>query len=176
LDAAAELLASEGPDGTTITAVADRAGLATSSVYDYVEGDRELIGAVGERGLERIHFTLVELVGEPQTVDALRASMSSGLRMFLDRFKSEPGLKEALAFMDADPELAHINLADTRRNAKLVVDAAATLLPEAELNTVVLLMTHLSGALASLASRVEPDEAEQLIVAFEALLGQVLTS
>lgn len=174
LDAAAELLARAGPDGTTITAVAEQADLATSSVYDYVEGDRELIGAVAERGLERIHLDLVDIIGQPASIEDFLVSLSVALRVFLNRYQTDLGLKEALAFVDADPALMEINLADTRRNAALIVGALNLLRPDADLDSRVLLLTHLSGSLANLAARVDEDEAEELVEQFELLLTLVV--
>jgi len=175
LDAGADLLATVGPAGTTITAVAAQAGLATSSIYDYVEGDRELIGAVAERGLDRIHVELTAVLGDLNSLDELLPALSSGLRLFLGRYQMDRGLREALAFVDADPALMTINLADTRRNAALITDALGRFEPDAGLETAVLLVTHLSGALANLAARVDDDEAERLIVEFERLLAVMLS-
>lgn len=170
LDAAAELLATSGPDGTTITAVAERAGLATSSVYDYVVGDRELIGAVAERGLDRIHRALADIIGRPESVDDLLAKLSIGLGVFLDRYQSDLGVKEAIAFADADPELMTINLADTRRNAALISDALQVVHPGVDGGAAILLLTHLTGALAHLASRVDDEEAQTIVEEFERLV------
>lgn len=174
LDAAASILTSDGPSGTTITAVAAHTGLATSSIYDYVVGDRELIGAVAERGLARIYLELVEIVGTPQSVAELIESLSAGLQMYVRRYRDEPGLQQALAFADADPTLAMVNLTDTRRNAKVFERALAPLRPGVELRHTALLVTHFGGAFAGLVSLVDDEEAEALTAEFERLLLRIL--
>jgi len=174
LDGAAELLGAVGAGGTTITAVAERTGLATSSIYAYVEGDRELIGAVAERGLERVHKHLVEILGNPSSDEELGAVLSQGLMMFLDRYESDVGMRQAIAFVDADPELMHINLADTHRNAEAIWAAVSRFQPAIDASTV-LLLVHLSGALAGLAASVSEPEAKKLISEFERLTVLMLT-
>jgi len=175
LDSAALLLASSGPNGTTITAVAEQTGLPTSSIYDYVLSERELIGAVAERGLDRIHQDLVDEVGEPASTADLRASLTACLHLFLERYQTDPGLREALAFVDADPQLMQINLADTRRNADVIHAAIVGLDPGADVASAVLLLTHLSGSLAGLAARVTAVEADDLVAQFERLLLLLLS-
>lgn len=176
LDAAAELLATDGPDGTTITTVADRAGLATSSVYDYFEDDRSLIGAVAERSLDQMHHDLIASIGSPTSLEEMAASASDSLRLFLGRYEQDVGLREAVAFVDADPTLMHININDSRRNAAIIGPLVAGLRPGVDLAPAVFLMVHLSGALASLVARVDTDEAAQLIEQFERLLTLTLSA
>jgi len=175
LDSAALLLASSGPNGTTITAVAEQTGLPTSSIYDYVLSERELIGAVAERGLDRIHQELVDEIGEPASTADLRASLTACLHLFLECYQTDPGLREALAFVDADPQLMQINLADTRRNADVIHAAIVSLDPGADVASAVFLLTHLSGSLAGLAARVTAVEADDLVAQFERLLLLLLS-
>lgn len=174
LDTAADVLSTHGPAGTSITAVAARAGLPASSVYDYVAAERELIAAVAERGLQQVHDDFVAILGEPDTVDELARALSVALTMFLRRYKSNPGFKEALAFIDADPQLMQINLADTRRNAALIAHAVTAVLPNAHVDVAALLITHLSGSLADLAARVSEAESKLLVEQYEQLIAIAL--
>lgn len=175
LDAASSLLATAGPNGTTITAVAEQTGLATSSIYAYVEGDRELIGAVAERGLEAIHEGFVEFVGNPTTIAELRESLTAGLHAFLQLYESDLGLRAAMAFIDADPELRYINVNDTRRSTQVVLQAIAPLRPDVDLSHAAMLLVHLSGALANFAVLLDSDEAAGIVAEFERLIELSLT-
>jgi AcrR family transcriptional regulator len=170
LDATSQLLAEVGASGTTITAVAARVGLAAGSVYEYVESERELIGAVAQRGLDALHVDLVSAIGSPETADELIDSTNSALDLFLDRYRLSPGLRQALAFIDADPELAAINLADSRRNAAAFEAAIAVTRPDVDFGVSALLLTHLTGALAKLTLQVPPAEAGRLVAAYRALI------
>ncbi|MEM8923720.1 MAG: hypothetical protein AAGD35_09450 [Actinomycetota bacterium] len=177
LDAAAQLLDEAGPSGTTITAVAARTGQPSSSVYEWVAGERELIAATAERALGRLHLDLVESLGTPATAEEAHAAIDAALTLFLDRYRSEPGLRAGLAFLEADPELSAINLADSRRNAAAVADAIrpfATGTGSGRLDDTVLLLIHLSGALARLCDQVSGPEARRLEAEFRAVLAILL--
>ncbi len=176
LDAAADLLAQVGPGGTTITAVSEATGLATSSIYTYVEDDRRLIGAVLERGLELIRQTVIEIVGNPATLENFVEALSVGTSTYINAYRTQPGLREALAFAEADPELAGINLADTRRNTATILAALEPLVPDVDHSHAALLLTHFAGALASLVATVDEQEAASLIVEFRRLVWLALTN
>jgi AcrR family transcriptional regulator len=173
LDAASQLLAEVGASGTTITAVADRVGLAAGSVYEYVEGEREMIGAVAQRGLDAVHIEIVAAIGSPATPDEAVDAMDRALDVFLDRYHSAPGLRQALAFIDADPDLAAINLADSRRNAAAFEAAFAAIRPDIEIGVNALLLTHLTGALAGLTVQVSPSEADRLVDAYRTFINSL---
>ncbi len=53
LDAFAELVREHGVEGTTLAAVAERAGLARSAVYNHVRDKHDLVLAHTERGLQK---------------------------------------------------------------------------------------------------------------------------
>lgn len=176
LDAAAELLSEVGAAETTITAVADRTGLAPGSIYEWVADDRRLIGAVAERGLDSIHHELVASFGQPATIEVAAVQLTASLHRFIGRYESDVGLRQALAFIDSDPELCVINLADTRRNAAAIESALSPLLPGVDLQPRMLLVTHLSGSLAALIAQVEPVEAATLVAEFEDLIARALNT
>ena len=53
LDAFADLVRERGLDGTTLAAVAERAGLARSAIYNHVRDKHDLVLAHTERGLRK---------------------------------------------------------------------------------------------------------------------------
>jgi AcrR family transcriptional regulator len=53
LDAFADLVAERGIEGTTLAAVAERAGLARSAIYNHVRDKHDLVLAHTERGLRK---------------------------------------------------------------------------------------------------------------------------
>jgi AcrR family transcriptional regulator len=176
LDAASALLSEAGASGTTITAVSERIGIAPSSVYEYVESDRQLIGAVAQRGLDALHSDLVATIGSPSSVEEATHALGKALDLFLDRYHSAQGLRQALAFIDADPELAAINLADSRRNAAAFEAAIAPFRSGVDSGVTGLLLTHLTSALAGLTLQVPADEAKQLVDAYRNLVTNLLST
>ena len=63
LDAFAELQAERGLDQVTLAAVAGRAGLARSAIYNYVRDKHELLFAHGERVIARFVHDLTAAAG-----------------------------------------------------------------------------------------------------------------
>ena len=82
LDAYEELRAVHGPDGVTLAAVAARAGLARSAVYNYVANKHDLILTHAARGLAAGHQRLADAVGrQPDPAQALAAYITETLRV-----------------------------------------------------------------------------------------------
>jgi len=175
LDTAAEMLSEVGASSTSITAVAKRANLAPSTIYEWVHGDRELIGAVAERGLDSIHRDLIETLGQPVSSAAAIDAVRDGLHLFLNRYRNETGLRQALAFMESDPVLTLVNLEDTRRNAAAVEAVLAPFHPGVDLAPRILLITNLAGSLAALIAQHSLDESAVLVAEFEAMITAALS-
>ena len=85
LHAAEELLISEGYDGFTFAAVAKRAGLARSSVYEYFTSVDDLVAALVEEVLPRWLTRLAEQMGRARTPRTrLIAYVRAQLEMVVD--------------------------------------------------------------------------------------------
>jgi AcrR family transcriptional regulator len=81
VDAARELFARQGYDGTSLDAVATRAGVTKGAVYHHFEGKRQLFEAVFTREVERMAMPLADAYGRKKDPwDAFHA----GCRAFLD--------------------------------------------------------------------------------------------
>ncbi len=92
LDAAAQVLATAGYDGTTTTAVAKRAGASVGTVYEYFPDRTALVAALLERYRERLHAAL-----EPLLAAAGPRNWRTSTRRIVDAFVSfyrdEPGYR-----------------------------------------------------------------------------------
>jgi AcrR family transcriptional regulator len=73
LAAAEDVLASEGPGGLTVRAVAARAGIAPMGVYNRLGGKNGLVDALLIRGFDRLRAA-VEPGDEPDLLQRLRSS------------------------------------------------------------------------------------------------------
>ncbi|MEM9200888.1 MAG: TetR/AcrR family transcriptional regulator [Actinomycetota bacterium] len=163
LDAAATLLDDHGIDQITMTAIAAQAGLSKAALYRYFPNKAAIIRGLAERSFdedaERIVVALAAADGDG------RQLMLDGLRTYLDRHRSEPHRVQLRAAIRADPELARLDLEDTRRNATVIatglVDRGADVGIGVLANRIVLIL-ELSDGVIRLASMVDQDEADQL--------------
>jgi AcrR family transcriptional regulator len=96
VDAARELFARHGYDGTSLDAVATRAGVTKGAVYHHFEGKRQLFEAAFTREVERMAMPLADAYGRKKDPwDAFHA----GCRAFLDECL-DPGLQR-IVLLDA---------------------------------------------------------------------------
>jgi AcrR family transcriptional regulator len=85
LDAALELLAEYGVEGTSLQQVADRVGLHKSTLFHHFKSKDELVGEVfrglGERLLKRLEPILAE---DPPRFESLLAALDASVEHFAD--------------------------------------------------------------------------------------------
>ncbi len=103
LRAALDILDSEGPDGFTVRAIAERAGVAPMAIYNHFDGLNGVLESLFTRGFETLHEAVSVHTGEPVD-DLMRAGLdyrgfaleNPGLYtiMFLHRFRNfEPSIE-----------------------------------------------------------------------------------
>jgi AcrR family transcriptional regulator len=83
VDAALQLLESEGPEGVTVRRVAAAAGVAPMGVYNYFDGKNGLIDAVFALGFEALAREQADVEGIADTGDALREGFRRYRRLAL---------------------------------------------------------------------------------------------
>jgi AcrR family transcriptional regulator len=103
LRAAVDILDTEGPDGFTVRAIAERAGVAPMAIYNHFEGLNGVLEALFTQGFETLHEAVMVHSSDPvadfmQTGLAYRsfARENPGLYtiMFLHRFRNfEPSIE-----------------------------------------------------------------------------------
>lgn len=117
LSAALELLAETGPDGFTVRAIAQRAGVAPMAIYNHFDGKNGVLEAIWTDGFEQLRSDLSETSGDVKT-DILNAGLAYrvfalGHRahytvMFMHRFVGfEPSLEAAHTAATAFQELVN---------------------------------------------------------------------
>lgn len=103
LRAAVEILDTEGPDGFTVRAIAERAGVAPMAIYNHFDGLNGVLEGLFIQGFETLHETVMVGSGDP-AADFTRAGLAyrafalenPGLYtiMFLHRFRNfEPSIE-----------------------------------------------------------------------------------
>lgn len=106
LDAAAEVCAEWGFDGTTLARIAERGGVSPTAVYNHYANREELLYAAAVQGLERITALTQDHVGTDQSAGAiveayLRPDMRSTRRLIAELHLAS-GRDDRLASLLAD--------------------------------------------------------------------------
>jgi AcrR family transcriptional regulator len=103
LRAAVDILDAEGPDGFTVRAIAERAGVAPMAIYNHFDGLNGVLEALFTQGFETLHEAVTVRSGDP-VADLTRAGLAyrafalenPGLYtiMFLHHFRNfEPSIE-----------------------------------------------------------------------------------
>jgi AcrR family transcriptional regulator len=124
LDAALDLLAEHGYDGTSLQQVADRVGLHKSSLFHHFRSKEELAREVYRGLVERLLKRLEPLLAEdPPRLDTLLAALDAAV----DHFAGEPAAARLLMRLMVDPELAPGSPFDTPRSGGRGMEPAGIL-------------------------------------------------
>ncbi|MEZ5219408.1 MAG: TetR/AcrR family transcriptional regulator [Ilumatobacteraceae bacterium] len=161
-EAALQLLRSGGVAACTMAAVAAEAQLKPTSLYRYFPNIESLLYAVVSMQLDEVHEWLQgHMAASTSLADAERLA-SEALERYERRFRAEPAMMAIWAGTLAMPSLVQLNVADTRRNARVLADAAnavrRTPLPYSK----VLMNTHVIRATVPLMQLVGEDEAAEI--------------
>lgn len=175
LDAGRELLAVEGLNRFTISAVARLAELPPSSVYEYVSSERMLIGAIAERSIGQMTEELKVQMADPASLDQALQLMSQSMLRSAAAYRADLGALRAILFIEADSELAQISIDEIRAYAEVMHEALSSFLPLLELDPTVSLLTMLFGSLVVSAGRLPQPESDMLIEEFDRIVRLVIS-
>lgn len=106
LDAAAEVCAERGFDGTTVVRVAERIGVSSTAVYNHYANREDLLYAAAVHGLERITSLSMKSMRGPDAAPALASAYlrpeMRATRRLLAELHLASGRDERLAELLAD--------------------------------------------------------------------------
>ncbi|MCD0450590.1 TetR family transcriptional regulator [Actinocorallia sp. API 0066] len=172
LDACAEILDEAGYDGLSTTRIAQRAGVAIGSVYQFFPDKRAVAQALALRNLEEFGGRIGAMLDERQ-VESWSGLVGRAIDIFVEMHRTVPGFR-VLRFGDvADQHLldesADNNAVVARRLRELIVPAAGV--PDGpELERAFAITVESADALIKMAFRREPEgddavigEAKQII-------------
>ena len=176
LGAAAELVGEQGTDGFSMAELARRAGVSKPALYRYFPNKRAILVRLARASFEDNTRLLAEaMTARPGASEAEIYREAIGAYCALQR--SQPFRAHLRAAMAADPELAALDLEDSRRNAELATALLRARHPELPADTLqarALLLMVLVDALAGLSAQVEDAEAAVLIRAFVEMTAPAL--
>lgn len=171
LDAAEGLIAVDGMAHLTMSNVASRAKISIGSLYQYVPTPQALLRALADRFLSEWRRDIEQFMSRATTPQELSDAIAHILWRIYGTMKERPQLREIWAHMQADRELATLDLEDSRRNVAWIVDAMVRVgavddADRARVVADVLLITHLSGSAIQMATGLDDEEGTQIVRAY----------
>lgn len=171
LDAAEGLIAVDGMAHLTMSNVAARAKISIGSLYQYVPTPQALLRALAGRFLSEWRRDIERFMSRATTPQELSDAIAQILWRIHGTMRERPQLREIWAHMQADRELAALDLEDSRQNVEWIVDAMVRVgavddADRARVVTDVLLITHLSGSAIQMATGLDDEEGTQIVRAY----------
>lgn len=170
LAAASGLIADKGSDATKMSEVAERAGVPIGSLYQFFPDKSAIIRALAERHTAAGRACIEAALGEVRTREELLSAFSSLVDTYYKIFLASPVTRDVWSGMQADKALREIELADSRANAKALIEAVRRVEPSADpdrLAAAAFLVWQLGEATMRLAVSVEREEGDRLVEAYK---------
>lgn len=155
-----------GFEELTITRIADRAGITSTSIYRYFESVEEILAVLTERNIEQLEREIQPLVSESVTTQALIEAFAAALRQSWAMYHSRPvakGIWTATRFLR---NLRELDDALNARSVELFVARGQLLQPNVdagELRMVLTLFVGLATPMLDLAIH-QPKKSQSRIV------------
>lgn len=174
LDATAALLAAEGAEAATTSAIARAAGTTPATVYHYFENRLAVFAALARRTMAGVDAALTERLGAL----ALAEELSTGdlLASLYEAYRDAPGYVAVLRALRAEPALHELVQESNLRMARViadVLDRRTRLAPERALRVAVI-MSDVCEQVVQAALMASADEAAALIAEMSEMLDVLL--
>lgn len=169
LAAAAELIARVGIDAMTMSELAESADVSLPSIYRYFPSKQTIVQTLFHRYAEQVREELTEAVGDVTAADGAHAAVARAMYRYWELYRDDATLAAVWSAVVADPDLAALDVADSRQNGRLLAEAFREAVPDADaarLEELAFLASHLAGATVRLGVMVDDDEAERLVADF----------
>ena len=170
LAAATELIAVAGSDALRMSDVAQRAAISIGSLYQYFPDKAAIIRTLAERYNAVSRTCIAEGLANVKTVGDLHEAFSALIDEYYEIFLAEPVIRDIWSAMQADKALREIELAESRRNAVLLVAALKRALPDENverLEVLALLVMYFGECAMRLAISTGETEGRALVEAYK---------
>ncbi|MCP2326338.1 AcrR family transcriptional regulator [Hamadaea flava] len=176
LDACAELVDEVGYEGLTTTLLAERAGVAIGSVYQFFPDKRAIVQALTLRNVEAYLARLAERIPAGE-LDDWWDGVDAAIEEYITLHRTVPGFR-TLHFGD----VVDVHLIDAERdNNEVIADHLAELLvlyhsvpDRPRLRFALVIAVEAADALIKLAFRRQPDGDDAVLVEAKALVREYL--
>lgn len=132
LSAAIELIGSQGSDAMKMGEVAEKAGVSIGSLYQFFPDKSAIIRALAERHTAMGRSCIDGALAAVRTRDQLMTAFTDLIDAYYGIFRASPVTRDIWSGMQADAKLREIELADSRANARALIDAMDRIEPSAD--------------------------------------------
>lgn len=173
LETARSIIAEEGLDALTMSALSRKSGVTFGSLYQYFPSRSAVLAKLAEIYFEQMYGRFEILARDVSTPKAMARALHDILRHFLRITKEEPAFRDVWLAVQSDPALMHLEAEDNRRIVDLMAQALGshvTGFSAARLQIACRLVVELTGAIVRHAVALEDGDQEQILAEFETMV------
>ena len=173
LTAAASLISEQGGGALKMSAVAQRAGVTTGSIYQYFPNTTEIVRALAETYAERFREAIKQHLQQVHSAEDLITHSRSMFNEFCEMYRNEPVLRDIGLATSLDRSLQDMDILDSRQNAELLFQVYQSYFSTKywpELQRLLFLVCHMSGAAIRLALTLGDEEGNLLLATHQKML------
>ena len=166
LEATASLLNHAGVDQLTMTAIAQEAGLSKAAVYRYFPTKAAVLRELAQRAFADYQALIANMLASTDDGEVAQTEL---LQSYVELHRAEPYRVQLRTAIHADPELAQLDLTDSRVNARTFADYLRATEGDAfgpDLELRLLLIIELLESVIRVVALVPQDEADALVTSF----------
>ena len=170
LAVAAGLIAEKGSDQMKMSEIADLAGISIGSLYQYFPDKSAIIRTLAEHYNGESRDCIEAALAQVRDLDGLLAAYADLVDQYYEIFLAEPVMRDIWSGMQADKQLAEIELAESRAAGALLAAAMMRVRPDADparTASAAFLIWHLGEATMRLAIAYDRAEGAALVDAFK---------
>ena len=170
LAVASDLIARKGSDQMKMSEIADLAGISIGSLYQYFPDKSAIIRTLAEHYNDESRKCIEAALADVRGIDGLLAAYSGLIDQYYQIFLAEPVMRDIWSGMQADKQLAEVELAESRAAGALLAAAMTRVRPDADPErtaATAFLIWHLGEATMRLAVSCDAVEGAALVNAFK---------
>jgi AcrR family transcriptional regulator len=179
LAVAAGLIAQKGSDQMKMSEIAELAGISIGSLYQYFPDKSAIIRTLAEHYNGESRQCIEAALAHVRDLDGLLAAYADLVDQYYEIFLAEPVMRDIWSGMQADKQLAQIELAESRAAGALLAEAIMRVRPDADparTASAAFLIWHLGEATMRLAIAHDRAEGAALVDAFKRMTVRELAA
>ncbi|KZY33379.1 hypothetical protein A3752_01335 [Oleiphilus sp. HI0081] len=174
LNAAKSLISEKGSAQLKIHEISERAGVTPASIYQYFPSKNAITLALAQDTFDQSFSSLSEALPVTRSKEEACFVLQEVIESYYQEYLSEPAMMDIWVSVSADKSLQDLDIEDSRRVTKLIVDCIKQYYDEQyweKLQQVGFLLSHMAGSAVRMALSVPAKEGRALIDSFKSLVN-----
>jgi AcrR family transcriptional regulator len=174
LSAAKSLISEKGSAKLKIHEISERAGVTPASIYQYFPSKNAITLALAQETFDKSFGSLSKTLPETKTKEEACLVLQVVIENYYQEYLNDPAMLDIWVSVFADKSLQAMDIEDSRRVTKLIVDCIKQYYDEQyweKLQQVGFLLSHMAGSAVRMAMSVDAEEGRALIDSFKCLVN-----